>query len=188
MREKLNSNPMAQVGLIAVLLVLAAVFAMTQMGGGEEEEESAGTAPSPAAATAGPAVLPPPGALAATAPPPPRPVTAAFASGQTVVLLFVRNGGIDDRMVAAATRRGIVVITSENFDGEWIAGIITRFGYGTARGSTSRGGSRALIRMKRDMDAGKPTAFTLDGPRGPARVAQAGAVWLSKATGAPVLK
>src|SRR6185369_5656844 len=30
-------------------------------------------------------------------------------------------------------RRGIVVITSENFDGEWIAGIIERFGYGTAR-------------------------------------------------------
>src|SRR5919199_6486229 len=39
-------------------------------------------------------------------------------------------------------RRGIVVITSENFDGEWIAGIIERFGYGTARGSTSRGGRR----------------------------------------------
>ena len=38
-------------------------------------------------------------------------------------------------------RRGIVVITSENFDGEWIAGIIERFGYGTARGSTSRGGA-----------------------------------------------
>ncbi len=83
--------------------------------------------------------------------------------------------------------RGIVVITSENFDGEWIAGIIERFGYGTARGSTSRGGSRALIQMKREMDAGKPAGFTLDGPRGPARVAQAGAVWLSKATGNPVL-
>ena len=38
--------------------------------------------------------------------------------------------------------RGIVVITSENFDGEWIARIIERFGYGTARGSTSRGGPR----------------------------------------------
>ena len=83
--------------------------------------------------------------------------------------------------------RGIVVITSENFDGEWIAGIIERFGYGTARGSTSRGGRKALVQMVRDMEAGKPTGFTLDGPRGPARVAQAGAVWLSKATGNPVL-
>ena len=83
--------------------------------------------------------------------------------------------------------RGIVVITSENFDGEWIAGIIERFGYGTARGSTSRGGRRALLQLVRDMAAGKPAGFTVDGPRGPARIAQPGAVWLAKATGNPVL-
>ncbi len=83
--------------------------------------------------------------------------------------------------------RGIVVITSENFDGEWIAGIIERFGYGTARGSTSRGGLKALLQLKRDMAAGRQAAFTVDGPRGPARVAQPGAVWLAKATGNPVV-
>ena len=84
-------------------------------------------------------------------------------------------------------RRGIVVITSENFDGEWIAGIIERFGYGTARGSTSRGGRKALLQLRRDMATGKPAAFTIDGPRGPARIAQPGAVWLAKATGNPVI-
>jgi lysophospholipid acyltransferase (LPLAT)-like uncharacterized protein len=84
-------------------------------------------------------------------------------------------------------RRGIVVITSENFDGEWIAGIIERFGYGTARGSTSRGARKALLQLRRDMAAGKPAGFTLDGPRGPARVAQPGALWLAKTTGNPVL-
>ena len=83
--------------------------------------------------------------------------------------------------------RGIVVITSENFDGEWIAGIIERFGFGTARGSTSRGGRKALLQLTRDLAAGKPAGFTVDGPRGPARVSQPGAVWLSKATGNPVL-
>jgi lysophospholipid acyltransferase (LPLAT)-like uncharacterized protein len=83
--------------------------------------------------------------------------------------------------------RGIVVITSENFDGEWIARIIRRFGFGTARGSTSRGGMKALIQLKREMEKGRPAAFTLDGPRGPARVAQPGAVWLAKATGNPML-
>src|SRR5437870_10839896 len=77
--------------------------------------------------------------------------------------------------------RGIVVITSENFDGEWIAGIIERFGYATARGSTSRGGRKALLQLTRDMAAGKPAGFTIDGPRGPARVAQPGAVWLATA-------
>ncbi len=84
-------------------------------------------------------------------------------------------------------RRGIIVITSENFDGEWIAGIIERFGYGTARGSTSRGAVRALVQLKRDMAAGRPAAFTLDGPRGPAKVAQPGAIWLAKATGNPIV-
>jgi lysophospholipid acyltransferase (LPLAT)-like uncharacterized protein len=79
------------------------------------------------------------------------------------------------------------VITSQNFDGEWIARIITRFGYGTARGSTSRGGARALVQMRRDLAAGKPVAFSVDGPRGPARVAQAGAIWLAGATGHPVV-
>jgi hypothetical protein len=83
--------------------------------------------------------------------------------------------------------RGIVVMTSENFDGEWIAGIIQRFGYGAARGSTSRGAGRALLQLTHDMAAGKPVGFTVDGPRGPARVAQPGAVWLAKATGNPVL-
>jgi hypothetical protein len=83
-------------------------------------------------------------------------------------------------------RRGIVVITSENFDGEWIARIITRFGYGTARGSSSRGAIKAMLQLVRDVK-GRPVAFTLDGPRGPARVAQPGAVWLSKATGNPII-
>jgi len=83
--------------------------------------------------------------------------------------------------------RGIVAVTSENFDGEWIARLMRRFGYAAARGSTSRGGSRALIQLRRDLAAGRPAAFTVDGPRGPARRAQAGAVWLAKATGNPVV-
>src|SRR6188768_2366683 len=108
-----------------------------------------------------------------------------FASGRHPVMAFWHG-----RILPATfyfRRRGIVVMTSENFDGEWIARIIERFGYGTARGSTSRGARRALLQLVRDVAAGKAAAFTLDGPRGPARIAQAGAVWLAKATGNPVL-
>jgi len=83
--------------------------------------------------------------------------------------------------------RGIVVMTSRNFDGEWIARIIERFGYDTARGSTSRGASRALIQLKRDVAGGRSAAFTVDGPRGPARSVQPGAVWLAGVTGNPIL-
>jgi hypothetical protein len=110
---------------------------------------------------------------------------AIVAAGQQPVMAFWHG-----RILPATfyfRRRGIVVITSENFDGEWIARIIERFGYGTARGSTTRGGKRAMLQLVRDMEAGKPAGFTVDGPRGPARVAQPGAIWLAKATGNPVL-
>jgi lysophospholipid acyltransferase (LPLAT)-like uncharacterized protein len=68
---------------------------------------------------------------------------AIFASGRQPVMAFWHG-----RILPATfyfRRRGIVVITSENFDGEWIARIIERFGYATARGSTSRGGIRAML-------------------------------------------
>ena len=110
---------------------------------------------------------------------------AIVASGRQPVMAFWHG-----RILPATfyfRRRGIVVITSENFDGEWIARIIKRFGYGTARGSTTRGGPRAMAQLVRAMKAGKPAGFTLDGPRGPARVAQPGAVWLAGATGNPIL-
>ena len=84
--------------------------------------------------------------------------------------------------------RGIVAMTSQNFDGEWIARLMARFGYRAARGSTSRGGARALVQMRRELvRSRRSVAFTVDGPRGPARVAQPGAVWLAGATGLPVL-
>ena len=110
---------------------------------------------------------------------------AVVASGRRPVMAFWHG-----RILPATfyfRRRGIVVITSENFDGEWIARIIERFGFGTARGSTTRGGSAALRQLVRDMRAGRAAGFTVDGPRGPARVAQPGAVWLAKATGNPIL-
>lgn len=44
-----------------------------------------------------------------------------------------------------------------------------------------------MLQLVRDMRTGRAAGFTLDGPRGPARVAQAGAVWLASATGNPVL-
>ena len=53
--------------------------------------------------------------------------------------------------------------------------------------NASRGARRALLQLKRDMAAGQPAAFTIDGPRGPAQVAQPGAVWLAKVTGNPVV-
>jgi lysophospholipid acyltransferase (LPLAT)-like uncharacterized protein len=84
-------------------------------------------------------------------------------------------------------RRRIVVMTSQSFDGEYIARFIQRFGYGAARGSSTRGATGAVVEMVRLMRAGCPTAFTIDGPKGPAYVAKMGAVLLAKKTGHPML-
>jgi lysophospholipid acyltransferase (LPLAT)-like uncharacterized protein len=84
-------------------------------------------------------------------------------------------------------RRGIVVMTSRNFDGEYIARIITKLGYGAARGSSSRGGGRALEEMRRSLRQGRDAGFTIDGPRGPRAVAKPGSVILARATGAAIM-
>ena len=84
-------------------------------------------------------------------------------------------------------RRGIVVMTSRSFDGEYIARFIQRFGYGAARGSSSRGAVGALVEMVKLVRQGRPAGFTIDGPRGPRYVAKMGAVLLAKKTGAPIL-
>jgi lysophospholipid acyltransferase (LPLAT)-like uncharacterized protein len=95
------------------------------------------------------------------------------------------------REIVAATwfwrKRGIVVMTSRNFDGEYIARIIQKHGYGAARGSSSRGAVRALVEMIKSLKDGRDAAFTVDGPRGPRFVAKPGPVLLAKASGAPVL-
>ena len=82
---------------------------------------------------------------------------------------------------------GIVVMASRSKDGEYIARLVQRFGFGVVRGSSSRGAARALIEMRRIMAAGKETLFTVDGPRGPRYVAKPGPVYLAKLTGGPIL-
>ncbi len=81
----------------------------------------------------------------------------------------------------------IAVITSQSFDGEYIAGFIQRFGYGTVRGSSTRGGVGALVQLIRVMKSGSPAGFSIDGPKGPRYVAKPGPIMLAKKTGNPIV-
>ncbi len=83
--------------------------------------------------------------------------------------------------------RGIVVLTSENKDGEYIAHVIHRFGYGSSRGSTSRSAVKGTIGLIRTLKQGEPVAFTVDGPRGPRYHVQQGVTWLAGYSGHPIL-
>ncbi len=82
--------------------------------------------------------------------------------------------------------RGISVMTSRSFDGEYIARIIESFGFKAVRGSSSRGGVRALLGMHTVVEERGVAAFTIDGPRGPIYVAKPGPTLLARNTGQPI--
>lgn len=189
MREKLNNNPLAQVVLVGVLLVVVGVFVMSSKGGGADSASESTTTTTSSATLATPAgsasvtatvTTPAAGAVpsvpavspsqaAAAAPPLPRAVTAAWDANATVVLLFVRNGGIDDRMVAAAVKRlsflpGVAAFVVP-------AGRISRYAAIAQGVEVNRVPALVVLRPK-DVGKGIPTASVSYGFQSPEAVVQ----------------
>jgi lysophospholipid acyltransferase (LPLAT)-like uncharacterized protein len=81
------------------------------------------------------------------------------------------------------------VLISEHADGEMIAEACRRIGFGLVRGSTTRGGARALLQIARSVQSGKAhhLAVTPDGPRGPRRTVHPGLVYMAGLTGLPIV-
>ena len=82
---------------------------------------------------------------------------------------------------------GVVLLISEHQDGEMVARAAESLGYALVRGSTTRGGDRALISVIRELQAGREVAITPDGPRGPARKYAPGALIAAQRSGAVIL-
>lgn len=74
-------------------------------------------------------------------------------------------------------------LTSASKDGEIVAAFLERFGIRAIRGSSSRGGGRALVEMKRAIQDGYFMGITPDGPRGPRYRLNPGVVKLAQMTG-----
>jgi lysophospholipid acyltransferase (LPLAT)-like uncharacterized protein len=112
-------------------------------------------------------------------------VDALYREGRHIVLAFWHAQQL---MIPFGYRgTGAHVLISQHGDGEIIARIIARFGHGTVRGSSTRGGAgalRALIKLGR---SGRDVAVTPDGPKGPRHVAKLGVIHLAKATGLPIV-
>jgi hypothetical protein len=104
-----------------------------------------------------------------------RPIIFALWHGQLLPLLYLHRD------------QGVVVLISEHSDGEIIARIATSFGFGTVRGSTSRGAARALLELGRVVEGGRDLALTPDGPRGPAKSYAPGVVMVAQRSGASVI-
>ena len=75
----------------------------------------------------------------------------------------------------------LVTFVSQSKDGEVIARVLERLGHVTVRGSSSKGGVRALLKAKRIMEREKRMGvFTVDGPRGPRHKAKGGVIFLAQ--------
>lgn len=81
----------------------------------------------------------------------------------------------------------VAVLISEHRDGEIIARVARAFGYATVRGSTSRGGGRALLELVSVLRRGGEIAVTPDGPRGPRHSFAPGALVAAHRAGVPVV-
>ncbi len=106
-------------------------------------------------------------------------------AGQRVLFVFWHQQLLP--LVHYHRGEGIVVLVSEHADGEYITRVILRHGFGVARGSSTRGGSRGLRELVRAAREGRDLAVTPDGPRGPARVFKPGALVAARLTGLPVV-
>jgi lysophospholipid acyltransferase (LPLAT)-like uncharacterized protein len=90
-------------------------------------------------------------------------------------------------LVYAHRGRGVVVLVSRHADGEWIARMIERLGYGTARGSSTRGGEQGMRELMTPEARARGLAITPDGPRGPAGRVKPGLAWLASRSGLPIV-
>ena len=94
------------------------------------------------------------------------------------------------RMATAASALAgtrATVLVSASGDGALAEMLLSRLGYGTLRGSTAKGGARAIREMRGLLSEGTAVAITPDGPRGPRHHVNLGAAFLARATSRPVL-
>lgn len=90
-------------------------------------------------------------------------------------------------MIVLHRHMGMVAMASQSRDGEIVAGVLRRFGYGVVRGSSSRGGQEALMGCLLALREGGRPALAVDGPRGPAGSVKPGAERLAVSEGLPVV-
>jgi lysophospholipid acyltransferase (LPLAT)-like uncharacterized protein len=111
--------------------------------------------------------------------PPERPLLWTFWHNKLFVMAYMYQRKFRGRLGAA--------LASASKDGEIISAIIEEFGIRAIRGSSSRGGARALVEMKRAIEDGYIMAITPDGPRGPRYTINPGIVKLAQITGGYIL-
>lgn len=113
------------------------------------------------------------------------PDSAPASSGGRGALICLWHGRMACGLVPYAGR-GWSVLVSPSDDGELSGHLLARNGYRVIRGSTSRGGARALREMLARLEDGARVILTPDGPRGPRHRVNPGVAWMARETGLSV--
>lgn len=106
-------------------------------------------------------------------------------AGQPIMFVFWHGQLLP--LVHYHRHEDIVVLVSEHDDGEYITRVLERNGFGTVRGSSTRGGTKGLKGLVRAAKAGHDVAVTPDGPTGPRGVFKPGALAAAQIAGLPVV-
>jgi len=112
-------------------------------------------------------------------------VDELYQQGRRIIIAFWHGRQLMMPLVYRGAEAHILI--SEHRDGELIHRIVSRFGFRSVRGSTTRGGVAALRRLIELGRSGRDLVVTPDGPKGPRQVAQLGVIQLAKATGLPIV-
>ncbi len=83
--------------------------------------------------------------------------------------------------------RKIRILASEHYDGDLMGKTIEWLGFGHLKGSTTRGGARALRELRGVLAEGYDVGLTVDGPKGPRGRVQQGATELSRLAASAVV-
>jgi lysophospholipid acyltransferase (LPLAT)-like uncharacterized protein len=112
-------------------------------------------------------------------------VDELYRQGQRLIIAFWHGRQL---MMPLAYRGHLAsILISQHGDGEIIARIMQYFGFHAVRGSSTRGGLRAIRQLVKAGREGGDLIITPDGPKGPACKVQAGVIYLAKVTGLPII-
>ncbi|MGH7462469.1 MAG: lysophospholipid acyltransferase family protein [Longimicrobiales bacterium] len=104
-----------------------------------------------------------------------KPVIFALWHGRLLPLAYLHRG------------QGVVTLISRSADGEYLARLLSHWGFDNVRGSSSRGGTEALRELVRRLRTGRSLAITPDGPRGPTQSMKPGVLVAARLAGVPII-
>ena len=107
-----------------------------------------------------------------------------LATGKRVVFCSPHNFLLPlfaGTIIGKLKRPRVCIVTSQSSDGELVCKLLAKFEFDMIRGSSNRGGKKALMELTRAGKEGKSLGLAFDGPKGPPLVPKRGLIGCARA-------